>query len=114
MTRESPYVFPNRRLSKQDSKHVKMLRKMVGRIVEGLGIKSFAPHDLRRTSATQLGKMEIPGFVIALILNHALPGVTNKVYSRYDYLKEKREALHNWGARLSRIVSNLEAASAEK
>ena len=76
-------------------------------------IKSFAPHDLRRTCATCLGKMEVPGLVIALILNHALPGVTNKVYNRYDYLKEKREALNLWGARLSRIVSGLELVKTE-
>jgi integrase len=110
---ESPFIFPNRRLSKQGTEPVQMLRKMVGRVIERLGIKSFAPHDLRRTCATCLGKMEVPGFVIALILNHALPGVTNKVYNRYDYLKEKREALNAWGTRLSRIVSSLELAKVE-
>jgi integrase len=86
---------------------------MVGRIVEALAIKSLAPHDLRRTCATQLGKMEVPGLVISLILNHAFPGVTNKVYNRDDYLKEKREALNEWRARLSRIVSNPGVASAD-
>lgn len=111
---ESPFVFPNRRLAKQDQAPVKMLRKMVDRIVEGLGISRFAPHDLRRTCATRLGKMEVPGLVIALILNHALPGVTNKVYNRYDYLKEKREALNLWGTRLSRIVSGLELLKADR
>jgi integrase len=97
----------------QDKEPMKILRKMVDRIIEVLGIRPFAPHDLRRTCATRLGKMEVPGLVIALILNHTLPGVTNKVYNRYDYRKEKREALNAWGARLSRVVSGMELVKAE-
>jgi integrase len=85
-----------------------LVRRTVNSVCEELKIKSFAPHDLRRTCATGLGKMEVPGLVIALILNHTLPGVTNRVYNRYDYLKEKRDALNAWGTRLSRIISDLE------
>jgi integrase len=112
-TPEGPFVFPNRFLARQAESPVQMLRKTVNRVCQELNIKSFAPHDLRRTCATYLGKMEVPGFVIALILNHTLPGVTNRVYNRYDYLKEKREALTAWGSRLSRIVSGLELIKAD-
>jgi integrase len=106
----TPFVFPNRYLEKMDKSPIKMLRKCVKRVVTTLGMKSFAPHDLRRTTATYLGKMEVPGFVIALILNHALPGITNKVYNRYDYLKEKRDALNKWGARVHQVVTGMKLA----
>jgi integrase len=110
----SPFVFPNRHLAKQAQAPAKMLRKMVNRIIKDLNIRPFAPHDLRRTCATYLGKMEVPGFVIALILNHSLQGVTSKVYNRYDYLKEKRDALNRWGIRVHQIVTGIKLADRQK
>jgi hypothetical protein len=50
--------------------------------------------------------MEVPGHIIDRILNHALKGETNRVYNRYAYLKEQREALNTWGATLVRMVAN--------
>jgi hypothetical protein len=49
-----------------------------------------------------------PGHLIDRITNHKPTGVTDRVYNKYDYLREKQEALNAWGARLSRIVSDLE------
>jgi hypothetical protein len=60
-----------------------------------------------------MAAMGIPRLVVSKILNHVEPGVT-KVYDRYGYDKEKREALNAWGARLGRIVSGLELVKAEK
>jgi hypothetical protein len=45
--------------------------------------------------------------VVGKILNHIETGVTS-VYDRHSYDKEKQEALNAWGARLFRIVSDLE------
>jgi integrase len=101
---ESPFVFPNRHLQKQATAPVQMLRKAVKRIIEETGIAPFAPHDLRRTCATWLRRLEIPDHIIDRILNHTPSVETNRVYNRYNYLKEKREALNNWGDTLSRIV----------
>jgi hypothetical protein len=45
--------------------------------------------------------------VISHILNHVSVSkstITKKVYSRYTYEREKREALDAWGARLEAIV----------
>ena len=53
--------------------------------------------------------MGVPRLVIGKILNHVESGVT-RVYDRHSHDKEKQEALNAWGARLSRIVSNLELA----
>ena len=48
--------------------------------------------------------MLIPGHLIDRITNHKPSGVTDHVYNKYHYLKEKREALRSWAARLSDIV----------
>jgi hypothetical protein len=39
--------------------------------------------------------------------------ITSMIYNKYQYLKEKREALDAWGARLVRIVSNLELVESQ-
>jgi integrase len=83
------------------------------RISQRLGIPGFTPHDLRRTCSTKLGEMLVPGYLIDRITNHKPTGITDRVYNKYDYLKEKREALNAWGALLSCIVSGLELVREE-
>lgn len=73
---------------------------------------SYRAHDFRRTAASIMAGMGVPRLVIGKILNHAETGVT-RVYDRHSYDKEKKEALAAWGARLSRIVSDLELAMAK-
>ncbi len=56
-------------------------------------------HDLRRTVATGMAKMEIPPHVIERVLNHVsgqFGGVAG-IYNRYGYEKEMRIALDKWG-----------------
>jgi hypothetical protein len=52
--------------------------------------------------------MQVPGHVIARILNHKQTDVTSSVYNQYQYLKEKREALDDLGAWIARLASGLE------
>jgi integrase len=108
----SACVFPCRHLSKDKGMTVFALDQEAQRISHQLGIPGFTPHDLRRTCSTKLGEMLVPGHLIDRITNHKPTGITDRVYNRYDYLKEKQEALNTWGARLSRIVSELELAKA--
>jgi integrase len=61
-------------------------------------------HDLRRTAATEMGRLGIAEFIIAKVLNHASRGITGQVYNRYEYLPEKRHALDTWAAYLDRLV----------
>ena len=56
--------------------------------------------------------MGVPRLVIGKILNHVETGVTS-VYDRHSYDQEKREALNACGARLARIVSDLELVKSE-
>lgn len=107
-TPESPYLFPNRLVSQNAGAPIVHIRKAVGRLHKDLGFDPFSAHDLRRTFATRLGEMQVPGHVIARLLNHKQTDVTSAVYNQYQYLKEKQEALTTWGAKVAVIVSGLE------
>jgi integrase len=60
-------------------------------------------HDLRRTCATNLGKLGIDRIVMSKLLNHAEGGVTS-IYDRHARDDEKRAAMDRWAARLVAIV----------
>ena len=62
-------------------------------------------HDLRRTVATRLAELKIPGGTISRVLGHAQRGVTATVYNTYEYDDEKRAALDAWATQLATIVS---------
>lgn len=81
--------------------------KALERSRPSLGIAHFRVHDLRRTAATRMAELGINPHTIALVLNHvsARKGtVTSKVYVRYGFDREKREALDAWGRQLERII----------
>jgi integrase len=67
-------------------------------------VSDFRIHDLRRTCATNLTKLGFSRFVADCVLNHAQQGV-GRVYDRYEYLKEKTEALDAWATRLHAILA---------
>jgi integrase len=69
------------------------------------GVPRFQQRDLRRTVETMLQKLGIEKEVRAHLLSHGRSkGVQGKHYERYDFLKEKREALERWGEQLQRIM----------
>jgi integrase len=105
---DSTFVFPNKRLTKHAEAPITHVRKATGRIWRALSMEPFSAHDLRRTCATRLGQMQVPGHVIARILNHKQTDITTLVYNQYEYLKEKREALESLGARIAKLASELE------
>ncbi|MBK6660560.1 MAG: tyrosine-type recombinase/integrase [Proteobacteria bacterium] len=57
--------------------------------IAALNIPPATPHDLRRTFATGLARNGAPRLLIALALNHMIPGITS-VYDRHGYEKEMR------------------------
>ncbi|WP_027231523.1 site-specific integrase [Phyllobacterium sp. UNC302MFCol5.2] len=72
-----------------------------------LGIAPWTPHDLRRSAATGMEEVGISPFVVGHVLNHVSvtkSNVTSRVYARYDYMREKREALNLWADRLANII----------
>ena len=105
---ESQYIFPNRLISRHADAPTTHIHKAVGRIHRTLRIDPFSAHALRRTFATRLGEMQVPGHVIARLLNHKQMDVTSAEYNQYQYLKEKREALDAWRAKVAMLVSGFE------
>ncbi|OJU51135.1 MAG: hypothetical protein BGO03_01755 [Mesorhizobium sp. 61-13] len=72
-----------------------------------MGIPPWTPHDLRRTAATHMEEIGISPFIIGHVLNHVSAtkaSITSRVYARYSYDKEKREALELWADRLDGII----------
>jgi len=71
------------------------------------------PHDLRRTAATLMGRLEIDQMTIARVLNHASTTkatVTGSTYDRHTYEPQMRRALEALDAEIGRIVSGVQPA----
>jgi integrase len=65
------------------------------------------PHDLRRTAATLMGRLDIDQMTIARVLNHASTTkatVTGSTYDRHTYEPQMRRALEALDAEVRRIV----------
>ena len=68
-------------------------------------VPEFILHDLRRTAATGMARLNIAPHVVDRVLNHSsgtIHGVA-AVYNRFEYLNERRAALDAWG----RFIDNL-------
>jgi integrase len=94
---DSPWLFPSPSGDGPIDPHA--ATKALDRARPAIGISDFRVHDLRRTAATRMEEMGVPPHVISHILNHvsvSKASITKKVYARYTYDKEKREALNAW------------------
>ncbi|WP_420465788.1 tyrosine-type recombinase/integrase [Panacagrimonas sp.] len=96
-----PYLFPRK------GKKSGHLRADVATHELGHGefaiAERFTSHDLRRTMATNLGRLRVPRVVQDAILNHKDRSI-GATYDRHDYYDEKRAALGAWAAHLHLIV----------
>ena len=67
------------------------------------GVTDWRIHDLRRTVATGMQKLEVTLQVVEAVLGHtsgSRGGIVG-VYQRHDYAREKQAALEAWGAHVS-------------
>lgn len=67
----------------------------------GSPLEPWTFHDLRRTVATELVRLGTAELLVGRILNHAVQGVTGKVYALHSYADEKRAALSKWADELT-------------
>lgn len=86
------------------------LRKAIG-IADGkplpVEIPDWILHDLRRTAATGMARLNFPPHVVDKVLNHVsgtIRGVA-AVYNRFEYLDERRVALEAWGRHVTELFS---------
>lgn len=66
---------------------------------EASGVTEWVLHDLRRTVRSGLAALGVPREVARAVVNHA-DGKIDRVYNRYLYAAEKREALEKWERRV--------------
>ncbi len=103
-TGETPVSGFSRAKRRLDDEMLAARRKALGKHKVD-AIPHWTLHDLRRTAATGMAKLNIPPHVVDRILNHTsgtIRGVA-AVYNRFAYLDERRAGLEAWG----RYVDNL-------
>jgi integrase len=69
-------------------------------------IPPWIVHDLRRTAATGMARLDIAPHVVDKVLNHVsgtIHGVA-AVYNRFEYLNERQAALEAWGQHVHTLV----------
>jgi integrase len=77
----------------------------VGEIVGGT-VEPWVLHDLRRTTASGMARLNIAPHVVDRVLNHVsgtIRGVA-RIYNRYDYRDERMAALEAWGRHIEALV----------
>lgn len=73
--------------------------------------KSATPHDLRRTAATIMSRLDIDRLTIAYVLNHGSTiraTVTGSTYDKHDFLPQKTRALEALGSAIAGVLENRE------
>jgi integrase len=89
---------------------VVQIRRFVAEAVMESGV-AFVARDLRRTVSTGLTRLGVPQLTVSKLLNHSVPGVTDKHYDRHTYDAEKRHAVAVWDAHLQRLMGDAPAAA---
>lgn len=88
------------------SKAKKRLDAEIAKLRSEAKLPAMAPwrlHDLRRTARSLLSRAKVDPDIAERVLAHALPGV-RRVYDKYAYLAEKRDALERLAALVKSIV----------
>ena len=110
----SPVSGFSRAKANLDKKMLEILRAAGERDADPdeVSLPDWRLHDLRRTTASGMARLNIPLPVIERVLNHisgSFAGVAG-IYNRYDFLPEKRSALEAWAnfiAALDKPVENV-------
>lgn len=87
--------------------HMSNYAKLKGRLdtylaAAGILLEPWRLHDLRRSGATHMVRLGVRVEVVGRVLNHAVTGITARVYALHSYAPEKREALNAWAEELER------------
>ncbi len=109
LPRTGEYVFSTGR---RGDKPLSGFSKAKVRLDAATSLSDWRYHDLRRTAASLMARLNIPPHVLSRMLNHApsaQEGVT-AVYNRHAYEPEKRHAIEVLG----QFVENLMEPSPEK
>lgn len=89
--------------------HLKSYSKVKTRLDQFIRVKrddmpAWRLHDLRRSAATHMVRLGVLEGVVSRVLNHAVTGITGKVYALHSYAPEKRDAMERWAAEVAKTV----------
>jgi integrase len=102
---DSPLLFPaNRRSSVRSVSGFSKAKRATDQLS---GIDDWTWHDLRRSAATAMAKLNVPPHVCERILNHSASGMMSaiaRVYNVHSYQAEMRIALDAWSREIERIA----------
>ena len=104
------FLFPG--YGNDDAIKSSSVGKAVRRFRAKIGLPHWTAHDLRRTAATGMADLGVAPHVIGHVLNHravTAASVTDQVYNRYSYDREKRAALDLWASQLASIIADAPA-----
>jgi len=115
ITGDTPWCFPARRtddhlcektVSKQigdrqerfkNRKPLKNRRHDNSLVLANGGNGEWTPHDLRRTGSTLMQSLKVPEHVRERCLNHSVGGKIGRIYGRWEFADEKRDAWQKLG-----------------
>lgn len=102
--KKSDFVFKARQKKNSPIPHVSYAMK---RVREISGVSDFRFHDMRRTAATNVVRVGYNRTIAGKIMNHkqlAGDNLITAVYTRYEYMEEKREALQAWADHIKNLL----------
>jgi integrase len=82
------------------------LKSRLDAFIAALGgkVDPWRLHDLRRSGATHMVRLGVREEVVGRVLNHAVKGLTARVYALHTYGPEKRHALDVWAEEIKRAM----------
>jgi integrase len=102
----SQFVFPSAR---HKEKHLTGFSKWKEKLDDLAELSDWTPHDLRRTQASVLPSLGVSEVVLEHIHNHKLSRAqvsdSARVYNRYRYVSEMREALEKYAAHIENLMN---------
>jgi integrase len=101
MLGENPYVLAGRR-----NQPIRDLSGTKLRLDAVVGIAPWCIHDLRRSARSLMARAGVSREIAERVLGHAIPGVEG-IYNRFQYEREKAEALE----RLARLIETIVGAN---
>ena len=94
------------KMKRQLDAEVARLAEKQGGLGKGQPVKDWTIHDLRRSVASGMAAIGILPHVVEAVLAHksgTIKGIA-KVYNRYQYLDEKRDALARWESQVRGVM----------
>jgi integrase len=103
---EAPVNGFSKAKTRLDGRMLRTLRALArqrGDNPHAVKLDHFVNHDIRRTVRTRLSALKVQDHIAEMVIGHGRKGIA-RVYDRYEYAPEMREALLLWAACLRSIV----------